>query len=239
MKYYFKPLFLLTIEKFYVIRLIMPGENTVPQSITQRIESEISEIWQIYKIPIICIISGSILLLAAFILLLNTSSSKSDVVFSSATESAKMTIAVEIAGAVIQPNVYSMQEGSRINDLLVKAGGLSADADRSWVEKSVNKAAKLTDGAKIYIPTIGEISSGKSSLFSNLNSSGSLLGVTTEKTNINTASQTELEKLPGIGPVTAGKIIAARPYQSVEDLKTKKIIGNAVYEKIKDLISVY
>ena len=73
----------------------------------------------------------------------------------------------------------------------------------------------------------------------NLNlKSKNILGVTEGLININTATQTELEALPGVGPVTAGKIIDGRPYQTLEELKTKKAVGNALFEKIKDKLTV-
>lgn len=215
----------------------MPEESG--PSFSHQIEAQLKYIFQTYKIPIILLIFGFLFLIIAFVSAITTSMKKSEVIFSSATDSGQMTITVEIAGAVLLPDVYTMEEGSRINDLLVKAGGLSAYADRGWVEKSVNKAAKLTDGAKIYIPKSGEISSGKSSSLSNLTSQSNLLGIVSQKVNINSASQTDLEKLPGIGPVTAGKIIAGRPYQSAEDLKSNKIVGNALFDKIKDLITPF
>lgn len=217
----------------------MPGENTLPQSAIAYFGDQINHIFQIYKIPIILSLIGFLFLIAAAVSLIGSSMKKSEIVFSSATDSGQMTITVEIAGAVLLPDVYTMEEGSRINDLLVKAGGLSAYADRGWVEKSVNKAAKLTDGSKIYIPKSGEISSGKSSSLSNLTSQSNLLGIVSQKVNINSASQTDLEKLPGVGPVTAAKIISGRPYQSAEDLKSKKIVGNALFDKIKDLITPF
>ncbi|MFA6282333.1 MAG: SLBB domain-containing protein, partial [Candidatus Omnitrophota bacterium] len=58
-------------------------------------------------------------------------------------------ITVEIAGEVIKPGVYKLSDGSRVDDLLVLAGGLTADADRSWTDKYLNRAAKVTDGQKV------------------------------------------------------------------------------------------
>jgi len=135
-------------------------------------------------------------------------------------------ILIEIAGEVIKPGIYELILGNRINDLLTVAGGLSAQADREWVEKNINLAQKLVDGAKIYIPSKvkSQISNGKSE---------------ENKININTASLTELDSLWGIGEATAKNIIAGRPYQKSEELLDKKIIKNNVWEKIKDLITVF
>ncbi|PIQ70474.1 hypothetical protein COV89_00180, partial [Candidatus Shapirobacteria bacterium CG11_big_fil_rev_8_21_14_0_20_40_12] len=70
--------------------------------------------------------------------------------------SGKEELVVEISGEIQKPGVYNLTSGSRINDLLIAAGGLSVNADRDWVVKNVNLAQKLTDGAKIFIPAVGE-----------------------------------------------------------------------------------
>lgn len=197
-----------------------------------------------YRLPIIFGFLGISLFIAAIILLSKSHKSSSEVVFQTeASPSAKSKIRVDVAGSVLNPDIYALEEGSRISDALVAAGGLSGDADRDWVQKNINRAAKLIDGGKIYIPSAGETASGKitNDKFQITNTSGNkgeLLGVTAGTVNINSASQLELEALPGVGPVTAGKIINSRPYQTIEELKTKKIVGNALFEKIKDLLSI-
>lgn len=143
----------------------------------------------------------------------------------------KKEIVVDISGAVSSPGVYALEEGSRIKDILILASGLSAEADRDWISKNLNLAQKLSDGSKIYIPAKGEASLSKTSNVGLVSSEGLI--------NINSASSAELESLSGIGPVTASKIIENRPYQAVEDLLNKKILGSKVFEKIKDKISVY
>jgi competence protein ComEA len=139
----------------------------------------------------------------------------------------------DIAGGVEKPGMYQLVLGSRVEELLIKAGGLSAEADREWVERNFNRAQKLVDGAKIYIP---EQSEAPRSLGEEGQVSGSNITV---KIDINTASASELDTLWGIGTVRAQDIIDNRPYQSVGELQTKKIIPSNVYEKIKDQISVY
>jgi len=97
-------------------------------------------------------------------------------------------IKVDIEGAVEKPGVYEIPFDSRIEDVLISAGGLSVKADREYVSKSVNLAQKLIDGAKIYIP---ELNGSNNSNISNLpNTPNSQL------TNINIASESELDKLP-------------------------------------------
>ena len=146
-------------------------------------------------------------------------------------------VVVEVAGAVQSPGVYQLSEGARIEDALIAAGGVSADADREWMEKILNRAAKITDGQKIYIKHIGEESANILGVSSG--SGGGLPANSEGVININTASQKELESLWGIGPVTAQNIIEHRPYSSVEELLQKKILKTNVYETNKDRLSVY
>lgn len=138
-------------------------------------------------------------------------------------------IKVDVSGAVNNPGVYGLSEGDRVEDALKMAGGFSSEADPEWVAKSINLASKITDGQKIYIYAKSETSSTSSTL-----GSSSVSG----KVNINFSSSKELDTLPGVGEVTAGKIISGRPYNSVEDLLNKKVVGKATFEKIKDLVSV-
>lgn len=137
-------------------------------------------------------------------------------------------VTVDVEGAVVNPGVYNLTSNSRVKDALISAGGLSSDADRNWVEKNLNLALKISDGSKIYVPRIGEQVQSASS-----NSPNSTL------ININSATLSELDGLSGVGPVTAQKIIDGRPYSSIEDLRSKKIVGQSVFEKIKDKISIY
>jgi competence protein ComEA len=133
---------------------------------------------------------------------------------------------VDVGGAVENPGIYEFGPEARLNDALVAAGGLDKDADTDWVSHNLNLAGKLTDGAKIYVPYRGE---------------GEVAGVAggTDLININTAPLTELDRLWGIGPVTAQKIIEGRPYTKTADLLEKKIVKANVFEAIKDEISAY
>lgn len=213
--------------------------------------SRIRQLIYLYKFPLILAAIGLAFLLVGIVYIVKTQQTSSEVIFSSAdsTSSAKPgkeKIHVDVEGAVMAPGVYEIEEGSRINSVLSKAGGLSAEADREWMTKNLNLAAKLVDGGKIYIPSIAETSDGKVPFgapqgkqnLGNLSNTSNLLGVTTGRVNINSASQAEIEELPGVGPVTAVKIISNRPYQSVDELKNRKVVGNALFTKIKDLITI-
>lgn len=131
-------------------------------------------------------------------------------------------IFVDIDGAVKAPGVYRLKDGDRVNDAIIMAGGLTGDA----YTRNLNKAEKLTDGEKIYIPKAGENSEASSD-------SGGLI-------NINTASLDDLISLPGIGEAYAQRIIDYRnekAFGSVEEIKNIKGIGDKTFEKIKDLIT--
>lgn len=133
---------------------------------------------------------------------------------------------IDISGAVLDPGVYEMGDQDRIEDLIQKAGGLREEANQEYISKHLNLAQKVVDGSKVYIPFEDE-----EFILAAESSSG--------KVNINTASNGSLENLSGIGVVTASKIVAGRPYSSIEDLVKKKIIGKSLFEKIKDHIIVY
>jgi competence protein ComEA len=142
----------------------------------------------------------------------------------------------DIEGGVEKPGIYQLPSDSRVNDLLIKAGGLSASADRDWVKKNINLAQKLSDGIKIYIPCQGEVDQAARAS----DEAGSIAGSSIlTKININTASASELDSLWGIGEKRAADIITNRPYGSIEELQSKKIIPANVYERIKDQITAY
>lgn len=151
----------------------------------------------------------------------------------SASASVSSEIFVDVSGEVDSPGVYTLASDARLQDALRAAGGLSADADREYVSKSLNLASKLHDGVKIYIPRVGEenipvaVAEGRVSM-------NPASGVP----SINSSSQSELEELPGVGPVTAQKIIENRPYTSLEELVSKKSVGQSLFGKIKDQISL-
>lgn len=112
---------------------------------------------------------------------------------------------------------------------MVASGGLDGQADRDSVAKNLNLALKTTAGQKIYIPRIGETNIQASSLNSQV------LGSTaaTNLININLASETDLDSLFGIGPVTAAKIINYRPYSNINELLDKKLFHKNCLMKLK------
>lgn len=143
-------------------------------------------------------------------------------------------ISVDVSGAVVKPGVYQLRDGSRIEDAVLAASGFTETANREYISKYLNMAQKLVDGSKVYVPLEGEQVSGAKNTETVAGAASANVQV-----NINTATQAELEALPGIGPVTASKIISDRPYQAAEDLLNKKVVNKSTFEKIKDQLVVY
>lgn len=153
-----------------------------------------------------------------------------------ATSSAvKKEIFVDVEGEVSTPGIYKVDENSRISDIIRKAGGFTQSANIDWIEKYLNMAEKVSDGAKIYIPKLGE----NVSLQVLISNNSSSENPQNQILNINTASLQQLDTLPGVGEITAKKIIDGRPYEKIEDLKNRKIVNSSVFEKIKDRIRVF
>jgi len=136
---------------------------------------------------------------------------------------------VDITGAIKSPGVYEVKSGSRISDVLEASGGVIEGADEEWIDKNLNRAAVVIDAQKIYIPFKDEESSEVIAADD----------VKSDKVNINTASVSELEALWGIGRVTAENIIEHRPYSSMEELVSRKVLKQNVYDANKDLLSVF
>ncbi len=185
---------------------------------------------------------GLILFIYGLIALLGSASNKSDLTFEpakSASDSAQLAsnIVVDVEGAVVKPGIYTLSQGARVQEALVLALGLSEKADRNWVEKNLNLAAKLSDGTKIYIPRLGETQNGTTNVVQGVSSGTDVVG-SNALINVNNASVAELDTLPGVGPATAQKIIGNRPYATVDELLSKKSVNSKVFSQIKDKVSV-
>ena len=163
------------------------------------------------------------------------------------TANIEETIVVHITGEVKKEGVIYLKKGARIVDAIKEAGGETKEADLS----QVNLAYELQDGQKIYIPNKNEKISqyiiGKNGETMNDNSANTGNESTSynkegAKVNINTASQAELDSLPGIGPALAQRIIDFRVengnFNSIEDIQNVKGIGDSKFEEIKDKIVV-
>lgn len=145
----------------------------------------------------------------------------------------KQSVVVDIKGQVVSPGVYTLSNESRVLDAIQLAGGLLPLAD----SKALNLAAKLSDEMVIYVPEIGEVTPVIENVLTSkdLESDGSLV-------NINTADESLLMTLSGIGPSKAKAILAYReehgPFQKTEDLKNVTGIGDRTFENLQDFITV-
>jgi len=162
------------------------------------------------------------------------SDASSPAVASEPSPSASPTVAiiVDVAGWVRRPGVYEFATGDRVIDAVNRAGGPRKGADLT----ALNLAAPLTDGTQIVVPQPGAVASGGTGS----TGSGTTAGVAL--ININTASETELETLSGVGPVTAAAIIDYRtqngPFAAVDDLIDVSGIGPATLELIRPFVTV-
>jgi len=146
------------------------------------------------------------------------------------------SLVVHVAGEAVQPGVYHLSPGSRVQDAINAAGGTLESAEQDVL----NLAAYLHDGDRIFIPAQSELLPTME-LRSRSNPSSSAF-ITKNLVNINIATQQELENLPGIGPVLAKEIITYReangPFVTTNDIQKVSGIGAITYEGIKDLITV-
>ncbi|MGH2407074.1 MAG: helix-hairpin-helix domain-containing protein [Candidatus Limnocylindrales bacterium] len=143
------------------------------------------------------------------------------------------TIVVDVEGAVAHPGVVRLPPGSRVGDAIAAAGGFGALLDVR-ASSALNLAALATDGMQILVPVRGAASTAGQP--GSVDAPGS-----TSTLDLNTATEAQLDALPGIGPATAAKILAARSearFVGVDDLQSRKLVGPATFEKIRGLVRV-
>lgn len=166
---------------------------------------------------------------------------------------------IDLSGAVEKPGVYKVDSDAHIIDVLRLGGGLMSNASSSWVNKKFNLAEKVVDSEKIYIPfewditsdsevplttlvdrikpdlAITPILSSKSSKESSTNTD--YVKDTNKLINVNTASEIDLDSLPGIGPTYAKRIFGNRPYKDLAEFLVKNKLPKSLTDKIKSLIT--
>ena len=147
-------------------------------------------------------------------------------------EKESVKIVVDIKGEIKNPDIYWLEEGCIIEDLINAAGGITEEGDLS----KINRAQKLNDHEVVIIPNIND----KESEIENIISSS--INNNENKININTASINELDTLSGIGPSKAEAIIKYREengtFKSIEEIKNVTGIGEALFEKFKENITI-
>ena len=202
-----------------------------------------------YKQKIARVTIITMLILATLFLFLFRTGNQPEKVILKQTESSDATtiqsdisedvIIVDVAGEVKSPSVIELPMNSRINDAIKAAGGLTNLADIS----QINRAAMLSDGDKVYIPTL-KVSQAQDGATLTADPAPNNVGTNdigaSKIININLATANELEEIPGVGPVTAEKIIQYRIehglFRKLEDLTKISGIGDKTFEKMKSTI---
>lgn len=149
----------------------------------------------------------------------------------SAAAPVEMSLVVDVQGEVINPGVYQLPAGSRVGDAIKAAGGVQKGSDSS----SVNLARFIEDGEQIYVSNVDVIEQGRSGQNSNR-----IVGQ--GRLNLNRANESELDGLPGVGPVLAQRIIAYRNehgnFGAIEDLQKVAGIGPAKFSELRTFVTV-
>ncbi len=156
---------------------------------------------------------------------------------STSTTTAPPPLFVQVAGAVHRPGVYEVQPGARVFQVLLMAGGMTAEAD----SEAVPLAAEVADGACIRVPRVGEVMAGPSLQVPVAPGAAGPAGPPSAgPVSLSTGTEAELDTLPGVGPKTAQRIIAYReengPFASVDQLEEVPGIGAATVERLRDLV---
>ena len=140
----------------------------------------------------------------------------------------RLPIRVAVAGEINKPGVYQLPWGARTQAAIEAAGGVSKNAEMSLV----NPAQILTDGDQVRIPSKEisgkEISSNSATSDQTIKSG--------QRINLNSATQAQIESLPGVGPKMAERILKARPFSSLKDLDAVKGIGPSMLKKLEPLV---
>jgi competence protein ComEA len=153
-------------------------------------------------------------------------------------------LVVDVAGAVRHPGVYRLATGSRVVDAVAAAGGFGPRVDAEAASR-INLAALVTDGEQVRVPSRDDAAarppSGPGADSAGGPTGGHAGGAASGPVNLNSASAEELDTLPGIGPATAAKILAARaeaPFATVDELRSRGVVGEATFRKLHGLVTV-
>ncbi|MET1232745.1 MAG: ComEA family DNA-binding protein [Candidatus Limnocylindrales bacterium] len=160
-----------------------------------------------------------------------------DVTAAAVVAASAAVITVDVDGAVARPGLVTLPLGSRIGDAIMAAGGFAPTAD-ARAASAINLAATLADGDQVTVPDRDAVTMAGAAAPSA--PVGPAAPSSSDPIDLDRATMAELGTLPGIGPVTANKILAARdeaPFQRVDDLLTRELVGPATFEKIKALVT--
>jgi competence protein ComEA len=143
-------------------------------------------------------------------------------------------LVVHVVGAVRRPGLYRLRDGARVADAVARAGGATHGARLA----GLNLAAPLVDGVQVLVPEAADTGAARAS-GAEAGSAG--LGAAAPKPSLSSATLEELDELPGVGPVTAQRIVDYRtehgPFRSVDDLDAVPGIGPTRIEQLRDLVT--
>jgi competence protein ComEA len=142
---------------------------------------------------------------------------------------------VDVEGAVARPGLVHVPPGGRVGDAIDLAGGFAADADLAGAAAALNLAQEVSDGLKVVVPAVGDVPAAPGAV------TGAAIDGSAGPIDLNRATEAELDTLPGVGPATIAKIVAARdeaPFATVDELRSRGIIGDATFGKLRELVAV-
>jgi competence protein ComEA len=146
-------------------------------------------------------------------------------------------LVIDVEGGIRHPGILRLAAGSRVGEAIAAAGGYGARADLVAAGRTLNLAQPLHDGAKLRIPTVGD-TAGSDPVPQAAAESDAAGGALID---LNHADEGQLESLPGVGPVTAGRIIDARtaaPFATIEDVAARAMVGPSTLERLRPLVTV-
>jgi len=144
-------------------------------------------------------------------------------------------VVVDVAGGVVRPGVVRLAGGSRVGDAIAAAGGYAASADLAAAAVALNLAAPLGDGEKVLVPELG------ATVLAAVAPPGGGSAAGDGRVDLNAATASDLDALPGVGPVTVERILEARgqaPFTTVDELRSRGLVGEAVFAKLRELVAV-
>jgi len=154
-----------------------------------------------------------------------------------ATAPAKRALVVHVVGAVRRPGLFRLPEGARVADAVARAGGATRRADVA----GLNLAAPLVDGTQVLVPRRVDAAAATAPADTAAGATTAGAAAGSSKVSLSSATVEELDQLPGVGPVTAQKIVDYRtangPFASVDDLDAVPGIGPARLEQLRDLVT--
>jgi competence protein ComEA len=191
-------------------------------------------------VPIACFVVAIVLAIAAFVVAASGAGGAVEVdgadIATAADPSgsagpAGSELLVEVSGAVVKPGVYRLADGARVVDAIEAAGGFGPRVDMARADAALNLAAPVRDGEELHVPSRDDAPGPAAS-------AGAAAAASDGVIDLNTASESQLDSLPGVGPATVAKIVAARPFATVDELQSKGVVGEKTLEKLRPLVTV-